>query len=63
MQTFCIVPDTNVVVSAHLNATGHERLVLDLAQWRRIRIAVSANISAEYEGVLRGRSSRLRPSI
>jgi hypothetical protein len=28
MKTICVVLDTNVLVSAHLNARGHERHVL-----------------------------------
>jgi putative PIN family toxin of toxin-antitoxin system len=48
-----VVLDTNVVVSAHLNDEGYERHVLDLVLARRLQLAVSEAILAEYEGVLR----------
>jgi len=53
MKTIRIVLDTNVVVSAHLNQDGYERHVLDLGLAGRIEIAVTEEILAEYEGVLR----------
>lgn len=45
--------DTNVIVSAHLNAEGYERHVLDLVLAGKLQIAVSAAILEKYEGVLR----------
>ena len=45
--------DTNVVVSAHLNAEGFERHVLDLALAGKLQMAVSEAILTEYDGVLR----------
>jgi uncharacterized protein len=48
-----VVLDTNVVVSAHLNAEGYERHVLDLVLAGKLQSAVSAAILEEYEGVLR----------
>jgi putative PIN family toxin of toxin-antitoxin system len=48
-----VVLDTNVVVSAHLNASGYERFVLDLALAGKIQICVSDDIFEEYAGVLR----------
>ena len=53
MRKFRVVLDTNVVVSAHLNAEGYERHVLDLVLAGKLQIAVSAAILEEYEGVLR----------
>jgi putative PIN family toxin of toxin-antitoxin system len=52
MKTIRVVLDTNVVVSAHLNDRGYERHVLDLALARKIRLAASETILAEYESVL-----------
>jgi putative PIN family toxin of toxin-antitoxin system len=48
-----VVLDTNVVVSAHLNPDGLERLVLRLGLSARLRLCLSRDIFAEYEGVLR----------
>jgi uncharacterized protein len=48
-----VVLDTNVVVSAHLNADGYERFVLDLVLRRKLMLCVSQEILLEYEGVLR----------
>ena len=42
-----------MVVSAHLNAEGYERHVLDLVLAGKLQVAVSAAILEEYEGVLR----------
>ena len=53
MSAIRVVLDTNVVASAHLNSEGYERHVLDLALAGKLRLAVSENILAEYEGVLR----------
>ena len=52
MRKLRVVLDTNVVVSAHLNAEGYERHVLDLVLAGKLQIAVSAAILEEYEGVL-----------
>ena len=46
------VLDTNVIVSAHLNSDGFERLVLRLGLARKIQLYVSNAILAEYEEVL-----------
>ena len=48
-----VVLDTNVVVSAHLNPDGLERLVLNLALAGRLRLCISSEILAEYDEVLR----------
>mgnify|MGYP001791903502 CR=1 FL=1 len=53
MRTIRVVLDTNVLVSAHLNDEGYEKHVLDLALAGKIEIAVSQEILAEYEDVLR----------
>ncbi len=53
MRTICVVLDTNVLVSAHLNDEGYEKYVLDLALAGKIQIAVSEKTLAEYEEVLR----------
>jgi putative PIN family toxin of toxin-antitoxin system len=46
------VLDTNVIVSAHLNPDGLERLVLRLGLARQIQLCLSNEILAEYEDVL-----------
>jgi uncharacterized protein len=53
MRKLRVVLDTNVVVSAHLNAEGYERHVLDLVLAGKLQIAASAAILEEYDGVLR----------
>jgi len=53
MSRIRVVLDTNVIVSAHLNSEGYERHVLDLVLARRLQLAASEIILAEYEGVLR----------
>jgi putative PIN family toxin of toxin-antitoxin system len=53
MRRIRVVLDTNVVVSAHLNAEGYERYVLDLALAGKLELRASAEIFSEYEGVLR----------
>jgi len=53
MRKLRVVLDTNVVVSAHLNAEGYERHVLDLVLAGKLQSAVSPAILEEYEGVLR----------
>jgi uncharacterized protein len=53
VRTIRVVPDTNVVVSAHLNYRGYERGVLDLVLDRKLRLAVSHAILVEYEIVMR----------
>jgi putative PIN family toxin of toxin-antitoxin system len=53
MRKLRVVLDTNVVVSAHLNAEGYERHVLDLVLAGKLQSAVSDAILEEYEGVLR----------
>jgi putative PIN family toxin of toxin-antitoxin system len=53
MAAIRVVLDTNVVVSAHLNAEGYERHVLDLVLAGKLQLAVSEPILSEYEGVLR----------
>jgi uncharacterized protein len=47
-----VVPDTNVVVSAHLRPDGLERFVLDLALAGAIKLYMSREILEEYNGVL-----------
>ena len=49
------VLDTNVVVSAHLEAEGHAALILGLALAGRFRCFASAALFSEYEDVLRRR--------
>jgi putative PIN family toxin of toxin-antitoxin system len=46
------VLDTNIVVSAHLNAEGPAALILELALSRYFRCFVSVALLEEYEGVL-----------
>jgi len=52
MKHLRVVLDTNVIVSAHLNDDGFERHVLDLVLDRKLRLILSHQILAEYEGVL-----------
>ena len=47
-----VVLDTNVVVSAHLTATGFERFALDLSLAAKLQLIISPSILAEYQGVL-----------
>lgn len=47
-----LVLDTNVLVSANLNAEGLEALVVSLALNRKVRLFVSEPILIEYERVL-----------
>jgi putative PIN family toxin of toxin-antitoxin system len=47
-----LVIDTNVLVSANLNADGLEAVVVALAFNGRIQMHVSSPIFAEYERVL-----------
>lgn len=47
-----VVLDTNVVVSAHLNPDGFERLVLRLALASCLRLCLSREILTEYQEVL-----------
>ena len=61
MRAIRIVLDTNVVVSAHLNAEGYERHVLDLVLARKLQLAISEPILAEYEGVLRRPKFGIKP--
>jgi uncharacterized protein len=56
-----VVLDTNVLVSAHLNAEGFERHVLDLVLAGKLQIAVSEPILTEYEGVLRRPRFGIKP--
>ncbi len=56
-----VVLDTNVIVSAHLNAEGYERHVLDLVLARKLQLAISEPILAEYEGVLRRPKFGIKP--
>lgn len=62
MRRIRVVLDTNVVVSAHLNAEGYERHVLDLALARKLQLFVSQPILDEYEGVLRRPKFAIQPS-
>ena len=55
MKQIRVVLDTNVIVSAHLNAEGYERHVLDLVLAGKLQIVASQPILEEYEGVLRRR--------
>jgi uncharacterized protein len=52
VRTIRVVLDTNVVVSAHLNAEGYERHVLDLALAHKLQLILPQPILEEYEGVL-----------
>jgi putative PIN family toxin of toxin-antitoxin system len=61
MRRSRVVLDTNVVVSAHLNAEGFERHVLDLVLAGKLQIAVSEPILTEYEGVLRRPRFGIKP--
>jgi uncharacterized protein len=48
-----VVLDTNIVVSAHLNALGPSYRIYDLALRRGLLLFVSELVLAEYESVLR----------
>ncbi|MGH9898788.1 MAG: putative toxin-antitoxin system toxin component, PIN family [Pyrinomonadaceae bacterium] len=47
------VLDTNVVISAHIHSTGHNRFIFDLGLANKFQLYVSGEILAEYEDVLR----------
>jgi len=53
MPLLKVVPDTNIVVSAHLQGAGLPAFVLDLALASKIQLYVTAEILEEYEAVLR----------
>lgn len=55
------VLDTNVVVSAHLNAEGAPWLILDLAFAKFFRAYVSEELLREYEEVLLRPNFRVDP--
>lgn len=61
MRRIRVVLDTNVVVSAHLNAEGYERHVLDLVLAGKLQMAVSDPILTEYEGLLRRPRFGIKP--
>lgn len=61
MKRICVVLDTHVVVSAHLNAEGYERHVLDLVLARKLQLLVSQPILDEYEGLLRRPKFSIQP--
>ena len=63
MKTIRVVLDTNVVVSAHLNSQGYERYALDLVLAGKLRLFVSPEIFAEYEGVLRRPKFAIAPKL
>ena len=63
MRIHPVVLDTNVVVSAHLNADGYERVVVDLAVAGKLRLYVTEDILAEYDGVLRRPKVGLHPAL
>jgi putative PIN family toxin of toxin-antitoxin system len=63
MRKIRVVLDTNVVVSAYLNAEGYERHVLDLVLARKLLLMASEPILAEYEGVLLRPKFGIRPSL
>ena len=58
-----VVLDTNVLVSAHLNPDGLERLILNAALSGRLRLCVSAEILEEYEDALRRPKFDIRPAL
>ena len=47
-----LVIDPNVVISAALKPSGNEAQVLELAAYRVFELFVSAEVLAEYRGVL-----------
>ena len=56
-----VVFDTNVMVSAMLNASGTPAYVLRFALHRHVQLCVSEAILDEYEAVLRRPKFRLSP--
>ena len=61
MRLIRVVLDTNVIVSAHLNANGYERNVLDLILVDKLQLSASELILTEYEAVLRRAKFRIAP--
>ena len=54
------VLDTNVIVSGLLSPAGNARLILAMAFARKFDLIVSAELFAEYEGVIRRPKFRFR---
>lgn len=57
-----LVLDTNVLVSAHLNPDGLERLVLILALTPPARMFISPDILLEYREVLHRKHLKINPA-
>ena len=58
-----VVLDTNVIVSAALTRGGFEAHAVDLVAARKVVMFVTAEIVAEYEGVLRRPRLRLASKV
>ena len=61
MARLSVVLDTNVIVSAHLNADGHERFVLDLPLASKLGMCISREVFREYGDVLRRKKFGIDP--
>jgi putative PIN family toxin of toxin-antitoxin system len=58
-----LVLDTNVVVSAHINPDGLERLVLNLALASQVEFFITREIFAEYREVLAREKFGIEPEL
>lgn len=58
-----VVLDTNIIVSANLNAQGMEALAVRLASNKVIQLCISPPILAEYENVLKRPKFKFAPDL
>lgn len=58
-----VVLDTNIIISAHLNLTGLERNIFDVAVFGKLRWFTSQEILREYEQVLSRPKFRIETSL
>src|SRR5262245_57779248 len=58
-----LVLDTNLVVSAHINPDGLERLVLNLALASRVEFFITSEIFEEYKEVLGREKFGIEPTL
>jgi putative PIN family toxin of toxin-antitoxin system len=56
-----IIPDTNILVSAHLNPHGLEQIIYRHAMQHSLRLFITGPIFLEYESVLRRPKFRFSP--
>lgn len=62
-MTLKLVLDTNLIVSAHINPDGLERLVLNLALSDHVEFYFTPKVLAEYEEMLGRKKFGLDPTL